>query len=147
MKKNLIITVLALIGFSYVNAQDSSTKRADKLFDRFEFVKSAEKYLELIEVGNETDYIIRRLSDSYYNIYDSKEAEKWYAEIIKNKDPEVIYRYSQMLKANGKYKESNKWMSSFSEMRPYDSRAIAFKNTPNYIDKIIGRGKKDRSRN
>ena len=142
MKKNLIITVLALIGFSYVNAQDSSTKRADKLFDRFEFVKSSEKYLELIEDGNETDYIIKRLADSYYNIYDSKEAEKWYAKIIKNKDPEVIYRYSQMLKANGKYKESNKWMSSFSEMRPYDSRAIAFKNTPNYIDKIIGRGKK-----
>ena len=142
MKKNLIITVLALISFGFVNAQDSSTKRADKLFDRFEFVKAAEKYLELVEEGNETDYIIRKLADSYYNVYASKEAEKWYAKIIKNKDPEVIYRYSQMLKANGKYKESNKWMSSFSEMRPYDSRAIAFKNTPNYIDKIIGRGEK-----
>ena len=142
MKKNLIIIVLALISFGFVNAQDSSTKRADKLFDRFEFVKAAEKYLELIEDDNETDYVIKRLADSYYNIYDSKEAEKWYAKIIKNKDPEVIYRYSQMLKANGKYKESNKWMSSFSEMRPYDSRAIAFKNTPNYIDKIIGRGEK-----
>ena len=142
MKKNLIIIVLALISFGFVNAQDSSTKRADKLFDRFEFVKAAEKYLQIIEDDNETDYVIKRLADSYYNIYDSKEAEKWYAKIIKNKDPEVIYRYSQMLKANGKYKESNKWMSSFSEMRPYDSRAIAFKNTPNYIDKIIGRGKK-----
>ena len=142
MKKNLIIIVISLIGYSHVNAQDSSTKRADKLFDRFEFVKAAEKYLELIEDDNETDYVIKRLADSYYNIYDSKEAEKWYAKIIKNKDPEVIYRYSQMLKANGKYKESNKWMSSFSEMRPYDSRAIAFKNTPNYIDKIIGRGEK-----
>ena len=142
MKKNLIITVLALTSFGFVNAQDSSTKRADKLFDRFEFVKAAEKYLELVEEGNETDYIIRKLADSYYNVYASKEAEKWYAKIIKNKDPEVIYRYSQMLKANGKYKESNKWMSSFSEMRPYDSRAIAFKNTPNYIDKIIGRGEK-----
>jgi len=142
MKKNLIITVLTLISFCFVNAQDSSTKRADKLFDRFEFVKAAEKYLELVEDGNENDYIIRKLADSYYNIYASKEAEKWYGKILKNKDPEVIYRYSQMLKANGKYKESNKWMSSFSEMRPYDSRAIAFKNTPNYIDKIIGRGKK-----
>ena len=142
MKKNLIIIVLALISFGFINAQDSSTKRADKLFDRFEFVKAAEKYLELIEDDNETDYIIKRLADSYYNIYDSKQAEKWYAKIINNKDPEVVYRYSQMLKANGKYKESNKWMSSFSEMRPYDSRAIAFKNTPNYIDKIIGRGKK-----
>ena len=107
MKKNLIIIVLALISYGFVNAQDSSTKRADKLFDRFEFVKAAEKYLELIEDDNETDYVIKRLADSYYNIYDSKEAEKWYAKIIKNKDPEVIYRYSQMLKANGKYKESS----------------------------------------
>ena len=54
MKKNLIIIVLALISFGFVNAQDSSTKRADKLFDRFEFVKAAEKYLELIEDDNET---------------------------------------------------------------------------------------------
>ena len=69
--------MIALIGYSHVNAQDSSTKRADKLFDRFEFVKAAEKYLELIEDDNETDYVIKRLADSYYNIYDSKEAEKF----------------------------------------------------------------------
>ena len=47
-----------------------------------------------------------------------------------------------MLKANGKYKESNVWMSKFSEMKPYDTRAIAFRNTPNYLDKIIKKGKR-----
>ncbi len=46
-----------------------------------------------------------------------------------------------MLKANGKYKESNIWMTKFSEMKPYDSRAVAFRNTPNYIDKIIEKEK------
>ena len=92
---------------------------------------------------NPDNYIISRLADSYYNIFKTREAEKWYSKII-NKDPdsEVIFRYAEMLKANGKYKESNVWMSKFSEMKPYDTRAIAFRNTPNYIDKIIERGKR-----
>ena len=27
-------------------------------------------------------------------------------------------------------------------MKPYDTRAIAFRNTPNYLDKIIKKGKR-----
>ena len=142
MKKTLTILTIALFSFTAILAQNNSTKKADKLFERLEFVKAAEEYLKLAE-KNPDNYIISRLADSYYNIFKTREAEKWYSKII-NKDPdsEVIFRYAEMLKANGKYKESNVWMSKFLEMKPYDTRAIAFRNTPNYIDKIIERGKR-----
>ena len=141
MKKLITLLIIASLSFSNLIAQNNSTKKADRLFDRFEFVKAAEEYLKLAKDG-ENNYIISRLADSYYNIFDTKNAEKWYAKIVEENNTEIIYKYAQMLKANGKYKESNVWMNKFSEMKPYDTRAIAFRNTPNYIDKIIEKGEK-----
>ena len=142
MKKILTLLIVALFGLSSNFAQNNSTKKADKLFDRLEYVKAAEEYLKLAEKSSD-NYVIGRLADAYYNIFNTKDAEKWYAKIVNdNPDAEIVFRYSEMLKANGKYKESNVWMSKFSEMKPYDTRAIAFRNTPNYLDKIIKKGKR-----
>ena len=141
MKKLLTLLIITSISFSNLFAQNNSTKKADRLYDRFEFVKAAEEYLKLTK-DETNNYIISRLADSYYNIFDTKNAEKWYAKIVEENDTEIIYKYAQMLKANGKYKESNVWMNKFSEMKPYDTRAIAYRNTPNYIDKIVEKGKK-----
>ena len=142
MKNILTLLIITLISFSNLVAQNNSTKKADRLFDRFEFVKAAEEYLKLANDEANDYYVISRLADSYYNIFDTKNAEKWFEKIVKENDIEIIYKYTQMLKANGKYKESNIWMTKFSEMKPYDSRAVAFRNTPNYIDKIVEKGKK-----
>ena len=142
MKNILTLLIITLISFSNLVAQNNSTKKADRLFDRFEFVKDAEEYLKLANDEANDYYVISRLADSYYNIFDTKNAEKWFEKIVEENDIEIIYKYAQMLKANGKYKESNIWMAKFSEMKPYDSRAVAFRNTPNYIDKIIEKGKK-----
>ena len=142
MKKILTLLIITSFSLTPILAQNNSTKKADKLFDRLEYVKAAQEYLKLAEKSPD-NYVIGRLADAYYNIFNTKDAEKWYAKII-NEDPgaEIIFRYAEMLKANGKYKESNIWMSKFSEMKPYDTRAIAFRNTPNYLDKIIKKGKR-----
>ena len=142
MKKILTLLIITSFSLTPILAQNNSTKKADKLFERLEYVKAAQEYLKLAEKSPD-NYVIGRLADAYYNIFNTKDAEKWYAKII-NEDPdaEIIFRYAEMLKANGKYKESNLWMSKFSEMKPYDTRAIAFRNTPNYLDKIIKKGKR-----
>ena len=97
MKKILTILIIALVSISPIFAQNNSTKKADKLFDRLEFVKAAEEYLKLADKSTD-NYIIGRLADSYYNIFNTREAEKWYSKII-NDDPnaEIIFRYSEML--------------------------------------------------
>lgn len=143
MKKTLTLILVTLFSYSFVFSQNNSTKKADRLYDRLQFVKAAEEYLKLSDSELNSDYVITKLANCYYNLFETSEAEKWFKKIVnKNPDAELIYKYSQMLKANGKYKESNLWMNKFSEMKPYDSRAISFKNTPNYIDKIINKGKR-----
>ena len=143
MKKTLTLILVTLFSYSFVFSQNNSTKKADRLYDRLQFVKAAEEYLKLSDSELNSEYVITRLANCYYNLFETSEAEKWFKKIVnKNPDAELIYKYSQMLKANGKYKESNLWMNKFSEMKPYDSRAVSFKNTPNYIDKIINKGKR-----
>lgn len=143
MKKILtLFTIAALSSFGLI-AQNASTKKADKHFNRFEFVEAAEDYEKLIENGKADTYVYSQLAESYYNVYNSEAAEKYYAKALESSDsPEMIFKYSQMLKANGKYEESNVQMAKFAKMRPSDDRAIAFNKNPDYLPKILEKGKK-----
>lgn len=137
-----LFTIVALGSFSLI-AQNSNTKKADKHFARFEFVEAAEDYAKLIEDGKGDPYVYGQLAESYYNVFNTQEAEKWYAKALETSDsPEMIFKYSQMLKANGKYEESNAQMAKFSKMRPSDDRSIAFNENPDYLPKILEKGKK-----
>ncbi|WP_033959742.1 OmpA family protein [Psychroserpens jangbogonensis] len=137
-----LFTIVALSSFSLM-AQNKNTKKADKHFSRFEFVEAAEVYAKLIENGKGDTYVYSQLAESYYNVFNTQEAEKWYAKALETADnPEMIFKYSQMLKANGKYEESNVQMAKFAKMRPSDDRGIAFSNNPDYLPKILEKGKK-----
>ena len=139
-KTLLFITLMS--GFC-LTAQNKDTKKADKHFARFEFVKAAESYNKLVEDGKADTYVYGQLAESYYNIFNTVEAERWYAKALETSDnPEMVYKYSQMLKANGKYEESNQQMDRFATMRPSDDRATAFRKNPNYLPKILEQGKK-----
>ena len=126
-----------------LTAQNSKTKKADKYFNRLEFVKAAEKYLDLALDGNGDAYVYGQLAECYYNVFNTVEAERWYEKALEtSENPEMIYKYSQMLKANGKYDISNQMMDKFASMRPGDDRATAYKRNPDYLPKILEKGKK-----
>jgi len=140
--KNLYI-VLSFVAISFtVSAQNKDTKAADKLFARFEYVDAAKEYLKLVENGKGDAYVYKQLADSYYNVFSTEEAAKWYAKATEtNQDAETYYRYAQMLKANGKYEEANRQMQKFAAAVPSDSRAIAFKQNPNYVPRLLDKTK------
>lgn len=125
------------------SAQNKDTERADKLFARYEYVDAAEQYLELVNKGKADAYVYRQLAESYYNVFNTTEAARWYAKAIEtsSQDAEVYYRYAQMLKGQGKYEESNRQMQKFAQMSPNDQRAKAFMQNPNYVPKLLGREK------
>ena len=126
-----------------VTAQNKDTQTADKLFNRLEFVDAIEAYNKLVENGKANEYVYKQLGDANYKIFATEEAEKWYAKALEtSQDSETIYNYSQMLKANGKYDESSKWMQKFADMNPKDDRAKAFKNNPDFIPGILEGEKK-----
>jgi len=96
MKKILTLLIIASFTLTPIVAQNNSTKKADKLFDRLEYVKAAQEYLKLAE-KSPNNYVIRKLADAYYNIFNTRNAEKWYAKIIdEDPDAEVIFRYAEM---------------------------------------------------
>ena len=115
MKKIISIFIITLLSSAILTAQSNKTKRADKHFNKFEFVEAAADYLKLITDGDGDTYIYGQLAESYYNVYNFIEAEKWYAKALENSsDPEMIFKYSLMLKAGGKYSEANEQLAKFA---------------------------------
>ncbi|KGO85539.1 OmpA family protein [Flavobacterium suncheonense] len=136
MKKTYITLSFVFAGL-VASAQNKDTQAADKLYNRYEYIDAAEAYLKLVSANKADNYVYRQLADSYYNVFNTTEAAKWYAKATEEKqDAEVYYRYAQMLKAEGKYDQANKQMEKFAAMAPNDQRAIAFKREPNYIPRL-----------
>ena len=120
-------------------AQSKDTQAADKLYARYEYVDAAEEYLK---IDKKDPYVYKQLADSYYNMFNSKEAVKWYAKATETaQDAETYYKYAQMLKAEGKYEDANKQMSKFASMAPNDHRAKTFLQDPNYLPKLRNQAK------
>jgi outer membrane protein OmpA-like peptidoglycan-associated protein/tetratricopeptide (TPR) repeat protein len=143
MKKIISIFIITLLSSASLTAQSNETKRADKHFNKYEFVEAATDYLKLVTDSKADTYVYSQLAECYYNVFNTVEAEKWYAKALETaSDPEMVYNYSQMLKANGKYEESNAQLDAFASMRPADHRATAFRENPNYLPKILEKGKK-----
>jgi outer membrane protein OmpA-like peptidoglycan-associated protein/tetratricopeptide (TPR) repeat protein len=143
MKNIISIFMITFMSSLCLTAQSNATKEADKHFNKYQFVEAAEDYLKLATKGNADAYVYGQLAECYYNVFKTVEAEKWYAKALEtSSNPEMIYNYSQMLKANGKYEESNAQLEKFASMRPADHRATAFKANPNYLPKILEKGKK-----
>ena len=140
--KNLYI-VLSFVAISVtVSAQNKNTQVADKLYSRYEYVDAAKEYVKLVENGKSDGYVYKQLADTYFNMFNTGEAVKWYAKATETaQDAETYYRYAQMLKANGKYEESNAQMRKFAVASPSDSRAVAFMKNPNYIPKLMDKTK------
>ncbi len=145
MKRIYVLTLTIFLGLMTVQAQQKSAvvKKADKYFENLEYLKAIKYYSKAVESGKADSYVYRKLADSYYHIFDAKNAAKFYEKIVDNTDdPEVYYRYAQMLKALGKYQESEPWMQKFASMRPSDHRAIAYKANPGYLVKILDKTRK-----
>ncbi|MGK4566477.1 OmpA family protein [Flavobacterium sp. 3HN19-14] len=142
MKKLYILLSLVLAGTTSLKAQNKDTQKADKLFAQFEYVDAAKEYLELVNKSKADNYVYKQLAEAYYNMFNTAEAAKWYAKVVTQpQDAETYYKYAQMLKANGKYEESNKQMAKFAEKAPNDQRAKTFKENPNYLPKILDKQK------
>ena len=142
MKNIYLLVSFVLVSTMTLKAQTKATESADKLFKRYEYLDASKEYLKLVGDGKKDNYIYNQLAESYYNMFNSKEAIKWYAlAVTQPQDAEVYFKYAQMLKAAGKYEESNTQMAIFAGKSPNDLRAKSFKENPNYIPKLLSKQK------
>ena len=92
MKNIISIFIIALLSSFCLTAQNNKTKRADKHFNKFEFIEAAADYEKLVEGGKADVYIYSQLAECYYNIYKFEKAKKWYAKALEtSSDPEMIF--------------------------------------------------------
>lgn len=132
-----------ILSLTAAYSQNSATAKADKLFESYQYVAAIDEYQRLAESKNASEYVFTQLAESYYNVFDSENAAKWFAKATaKGKaDAETYYRYAQALKVLGKYQEANKQMDVFAKMLPKDERAKEHLANPNYIPSLVTNSK------
>ncbi len=138
MKKNTILLIFVLVSIS-ITAQNKNTSKADKLFDSYEYTQAVNEYLTLVTKEDSDAYVSKQLAECYYNMYNTVEAEKWFRKVIQSQskqNPDIYYKYAQVLKSNTKYAESDEQMKIFSGMTPNDQRAVDFNKNQNYLQEL-----------
>ena len=94
--------------YSWSSNQEAIGKALSITFQDDYIVEAAKAYEEVISKGNGSEYVYAQLAEAYYNVFNTVDAEKWYAKTLETSEaPELIFKYAQMLKANGKYEDSN----------------------------------------
>jgi outer membrane protein OmpA-like peptidoglycan-associated protein len=121
MKTKIIILIFALSS-TFMIAQK---KLADKFFGNYGYVKASELYEEAYNKGDNSEHVLTRLGDCYYNNSDSEKAAYWYEKAVsehKDINPEYLFKYIQVLKSIGKYDEADQWITKFKAIQTGDSR-------------------------
>ncbi len=139
--KIIILTVFSILSFSTFKAQDNGiSAKVEKKYDKLSYIETTKALLKLVEDGNRTPEVLKKLANAYYFNVKMEDASKWYGELFAIKDIvveyEYYYRYAMALKAIANYDKANEYMQKFAVLKPNDSRAILFKKSPNYLETI-----------
>lgn len=125
--KNKILLLFALFLFGSVTAQEKKLIRADRDYDRLNYVSAQKIYLEVAEKGYESEEIFTKLANSFYFNAQYDEAARWYGRLFDlNPEPQeklLFLRYSQALKATGKPEEAQDYYNSYIKMTSRDPMA------------------------
>ena len=119
-------------------AQYASLKRAEQSFEQLAYEDAVEYYEKAVKQGANEIEVARNLATSYRKLRDFENAEKWYTKIIAAEDfePEDLYVFSEILRSNAKYAESDFWLEEYQEVSETDSRIARQKNAIAYLEDI-----------
>ena len=131
----VLVSMFALSAY----AQNGKIKSVEDDYKDFAYVKTSEVLLEVANKGYKSAELFQKLANSYYFNNDMENAVKWYGELMAMNeviDPEYYFRYALALKGLKNYKESDKWMNKFNELKPDDLRGKAFLSKVDYKSTI-----------
>lgn len=119
-----ILTVLLCWGLA-ANAQDPRLKKANDLFDKFNFPEAAESYKKILTKEDIPEAKIK-LAEAYRLMNMPIEAEYWYEQAVDLPESEPIHRYhyAMALKANGKCEEAKTHFMQYAQLVPADTRGL-----------------------
>lgn len=141
MKLNYLYLVLLTAASFALNAQPAKIKRADRDYENFAYIDAIKTYERVAEKGYKDAGMFKKLGNAYYFNAEFDKAEKWYAALFaltREVEPEYYFRYSQSLKAVGKYDQANAMLDVFNEKSGDDLRARLYSQQKDYLKVIEG---------
>ncbi len=119
-----LVTVSALI-VSTSLAQTGTIKRGTKYYNNYSYAKAIKKLSPLKE---KTVDVNRKLADSYMRLGNVEKAEEYYAVVANSAEATSndAYNYFYALREQGKYTESETWISKFHSTSASDSRGAEY---------------------
>mgnify|MGYP005990379865 CR=1 FL=1 len=148
MKKHIYLPLVFLVVYAQNFAQ--SKRLADRYFEEFAYIKAATLYESLYKKGDTTLYILRKLGDAYYNNAETIKAEFWYRKMFDGNDSidkTYLFKYAQVLRSNGKYKQSDSIFLKISKKKDIDAITTSLANQNYLIDYSKVEGKRISLRN
>ncbi|WP_177761253.1 OmpA family protein [Flavobacterium sp. I3-2] len=134
------ITILACVFCVFIsNAQHVQELKANRNYQDYAYIDAISIYTKLADKGYESENILRKLGNAYYFSANYPEAAKWFGKLFQmttEVEPEIYFRYSNALKSIGEIDKANQFLEKFNQLSQNDSRAIKFKNNPNYLKDI-----------
>lgn len=139
-KKNLYIVWACLFCFICFS-QDKDIKKinkGDKLYNDKAYFKCIEIYEKVANDGYKSVELFEKLGDSYFFNAEYVKANKWYTELFKLPEVDLIYyyRYSQTLKSVGDNSKAAEYLKMFSDLNNSDARSMQYINNINYLSDI-----------
>jgi len=136
--KTLVLYICIFLTSITLYAQSGKVKQADKLFNKFSYMKAIKLYQSELQKRPNNLHVHKKLGDCYMLLRQPQKAAPYYKKVVKSGsiDPIYYYAYAQVLRASGKYKESKVWMRKFKATGVVDSRVVQFFNNLDFIDVI-----------
>ncbi len=134
MNRYIIVVLLCLTQLSF--AQNKSKSRADRFFDKGDYINAAKQYEEELNQEGYTKHILENISTSYYNTFQFRQAYRYLKVLTsgkfygKDKTYEKKYDFMMyhVLSALGEYDTSIKYLAEYktNEASEFDaSNAIS----------------------
>ncbi|MGB4775387.1 MAG: OmpA family protein [Daejeonella sp.] len=127
MKKiiTFFCALIILILLSPNTYADSNSRTGDKLYAQAKYSFAIPYYLESLKKEANVA-TMQKLAECYRFIKDNKNAEIWYAKLVKGavKKPENFYYYAQALMQSGKYEEAKVQFKNYELAKPVEKRKI-----------------------
>lgn len=120
-----------------VRAQDRRIEKADKYFVEYSYSKAIPLYKKSFK-GSPNIETAQKIAQSYYKLNQMDSSEVWYKRVIDlgSTKAEDIFYYSEILKMNQKYADSDQWLTKFRQMKASDSRPERKLKDQNYVEEL-----------
>ncbi|MGB0839972.1 MAG: carboxypeptidase regulatory-like domain-containing protein, partial [Chitinophagales bacterium] len=122
----MLLLTLCCMSMLTVEAQDSKLKKADDLFEVFNFPEAAEAYKKILAKDPEVGMAKVKLAECYRHMNMPIEAEYWYEQAVDLAESQPVHKffYGMSLKANGKFEEAKQVFLEYAQLVPADTRGL-----------------------